>query len=110
MATLNVGNRPDVTKEKALEAFRKRFEGTYKVYPTRVMLRDFIIEKSATTGVGVRVKQDDDGTTFVYSAMVPNPIVRALGGGLIGGLIMRGSFAMEDEVTQFIKQEFGSGG
>lgn len=109
MATLNVGTRPDLTPEKALDAFTRRFGETYKVHSTRVLMRDFIVEKSMLAGVSVRVKQGSDGATFVYTATIPNPIARVLLGGLVSYLFMGGARALEAEVKEFIQQEFAAG-
>jgi hypothetical protein len=106
MATLTVGKRPELTKEQAIEDFKEGFSDC-KVYPTRVVMRDFIIERSMVTGVGVQLKQDAEGTTFVYTGMIPNVLVRSFG-GLIIWLLFRGGTKMEDEVAAFIQSKYGS--
>lgn len=106
MATINIGNRPDVTPDRAVGAFQRRFAGTYEVYKTKLVLRDFIVKKSGAVGVSVRVKQDGAGTTFVYTGFTPNAIIRAATGA-IGYLIFRGGMtALEREVADFIQSEY----
>jgi hypothetical protein len=102
---MNVGKRPELTKEGAIEDFKRHFADC-KVYPTRVVMRDFIVERSMTTGVGVRIKQDDDNTSFIYTGMIPNPLVRAFS-GLLGWLILRGGLKMESEIAAFIQSQYG---
>ena len=107
MATLSVGKRPDLTKERVIEDFKQHFSGC-KVYPTRVVMRDFIIEWSAVTGVGVHLVQNDEGTTFVYTGMIPNVLVRALGSLLLMVLFRGGSKNKEQEVAAFIQSQYGT--
>jgi hypothetical protein len=58
----------------------------------------------------VRLKQEQDATSFVFTAMIPNPILQGLFGGLLSALFLRKSWkALEAEVGSFIQgyPEFG---
>ncbi len=108
MAIVTVGHRPDLTPDKALEAFQQEFAGKYEVYKTRIRNRDFIVKKSAWAGVSVRVKQDSDETSFVFTGMMPNLLLQSFIGA-IGYLVLRPSMqAMEREVGDFIQREFAA--
>ena len=104
MATVSIPARPDLTAEEAQQAFAQHFAGTYEVYATKMRNRNFIVKKSNWSGVGVKVKQEDDKTTFVFTALMPNVILQALFGGLFSYLILRGEWkTLEAEVAQFIE-------
>ncbi|MEX1254055.1 MAG: hypothetical protein WEE64_06920 [Dehalococcoidia bacterium] len=104
MATITIGYQPELTKERAREIFAVHFAGACDVYPTAILNRDFIVKKSDWSGVGVRLKQEQDATTFVFTAMIPNPILQGLFGGLLSALFLRKSWkAMEAEVAEFIE-------
>lgn len=106
MATIDIGKRPDVTVDSAVEAFQRHFAGKYEVYTTMLPMRDFVVKKSGSVGVSLRLKQDDDGTTFVYTGFTPSAIIRAVTGA-IGYLIFRGGMtALEGEVAAFIQSEY----
>lgn len=108
MATIDIGTRPDVTVDRAVEDFQRHFAGTYEVYKTKLVLRDFVVKKSGAVGVGVRLKQDEGGTSFVFTGFMPNVIMRAAFGA-IGFLIARGGMrALEREVGDFIQSEYKS--
>ncbi len=105
MATITVAHKPDLTAERAMDAFRTHFADKYKVYETRFWKRgrDFIVEKSGWTGVGIKLKQESDATTFVFTPIMPSMILQLSFGGLIAMLFLRpGHKAMEDEVRTFI--------
>jgi hypothetical protein len=104
MATISIGYQPELTKERAREIFAVQFAGACTVYSTSVLNRDFIVKKSDWTGVGVRLKQEKDATTFVFTPMIPNPILQGLFGGLLSALFLRKSWkALEADVTEFIQ-------
>ena len=106
MATINIGHNPALTPERAMAIFQRRFAGTYQVYETKRRLRDFIVKKSDWAGVGVKVKQDPNKTTLVFTGMMPNPIFQALFGGLASYLFLRSSWKeLEDEIAAFIEDE-----
>jgi hypothetical protein len=104
MAIVTIPQNPELTKEQALEAFQRRFAATYEVYPTKLAKRDLIVKKSNFAGVGVRLKQEKEKTSFVFTAMMPNVIMQALFGGLFSYLILRSEWKrLEAEVTEFIE-------
>lgn len=106
MATISVGCTPKLTAEQAMETFQRRFAARYQVYETRLRMRDFIVKKNDWAGVGVKVKQEADKTTFVYTALMPHTLYRVLFGGLVSYLFLRSSWkALEDEVGAFIEDE-----
>lgn len=101
MATINV-SKP-ATADQAMEAFQRHFSN-YTVYPTKILTRDFIVKKSNWTGVGVKVKQENSGTEFVFTPLIPNFMFQAMFGGLIAYLFLRSSWkAAEQEVADFIQ-------
>lgn len=103
MAIVTIPHNPELTKERALEAFQRRFAGSYDVYPTKLRNRDLVVKKSNWSGVGVRLKQEKDKTSFVFTAMMPNVIMQVLFGGLFSYLILRSDWKrLEAEVTEFI--------
>lgn len=105
MATHDIGRR-SLTKDQVREIFAQHFAGTYTVAPARVIGRDFVVKKSGWVGVGVLFKPGDDGGTIVYTPMIPNMLLRALFGGLIVYLFLRGaSQQLEAEVTAFVQSE-----
>ena len=71
MAVATIPHKPALTKEHVLDTFRKQFGGKYKVDATQLPMRDFIIEKSAFVGVGVKLQQDASETKIVYSGLAP---------------------------------------
>jgi hypothetical protein len=106
MATISIGSKRELTTEQALETFQRHFSGKYQVYATKLRMRDFIVKKSDWAGVGVKVKQEKDKTTFVFTAMMPNMLYRALFSGLVSYLFLRSSWkTLEDEVAAFIEDE-----
>ena len=103
MAIVSVPQDPQLTADQALEAFRQRFAGTYQVYPTKLRNRDVMVKKSNWSGVGVRLKQEKDKTSFVFTAVMPNVILQGLFGGLFSYLILRSDWKkLEAEIGEFI--------
>ena len=106
MATVSIGYHPDLTADRAIEVFQQHFAGRYEVSKTSVVARDFIVKKSGTTGVGVRLKQGKNGTEFVFTGMIPGIWQRIVYSGLVGYLFLRpGWRALEAEVASFIENE-----
>lgn len=105
MATVSIGYLPELTKEQAREIFAQGFAGKYEITDTPALRRDFVVKKSGWAGVGVRLQQEKDKTTFVYTAMMPNLLLQAIFGGLASYLFLRSSWkALEQEVAEFIAQ------
>ncbi len=106
MAIVNIGNKPDLTKEQAREIFASHFAGKYEIIRSNALNRDFIVKKSGWSGVGVRLKQEKDSTSFVFTGLIPNMLLQVLFGGLAAYLFLRPSWkALESEVAQFIENE-----
>ena len=112
MAAVTIRHQPELTAEKAMEIFKKGFAGKYEVYlipkkssaPNWAMLRDFNIIKSNQIGMGVKLKQDNDKTTFIYTGMIPSPLVTLLFGGVWYMALNRSKYkAMENEIKTFIE-------
>jgi hypothetical protein len=106
MATVSIGRHPDLTADAAIEVFQRHFAGKYEVSKTSVVARDFIVKKSGTTGVGVRLKQGKDGAEFVFTGMIPGLWQRFVYSGLAGYLFLRPAWrALEAEIASFIENE-----
>ncbi len=107
MATISIGQQPDLTKERVREVFAERFAGQYEIVRANALNRDFIVKKNGWSGVGVRFKQEKDGAcTFVFSGMMPNLLLQTLFGGLFSFLLLRRGWKdMELEVAGFIRLE-----
>jgi len=104
MAVIKMGEMSQLTVERALEIFAGHFAGRYEVYKTKIRRRDFVVKKSEWAGVAVRLKQDKTGTSFVFTAMMPNVILQALFGGLGAYLFLRSEWkALEAEISEFIE-------
>ena len=125
MAVIKTAHHPELTPERVIRVFDGHFAGKYEVYKTRrsgksrrwdatirfsgayktrFAGRDFVVKKSDWTGVGVKLKQDSEGTSFVFSGLMPNIILNMLVGGLIAVLFLRPRWkALEEEVRVFIE-------
>ncbi len=104
MAVVKIAHRPNLTPERAMFAFNRRFQQEYKIHKSGVMLRDFVVRKNSWTGVGIQLKQEDDSTSFVFTAMMPSIILNILFGGVIAFLFLRPSWrALENDVREFIE-------
>jgi hypothetical protein len=83
--------RPELTAEKAMKAVEEGFAaGKYKVYPTKLVGADFVVRKSAWTGIAVKIKQSQDKTTVIYNPFSPSAGARLAAYGLIPILILNG--------------------
>ncbi len=74
MAVAEIAHNPGLTKEQALELFRKRFEGKCRVNEWNVpaaVRRDFIVERNPFVGVSVKLEQASGKTKFVYNGIAP---------------------------------------
>ena len=104
MAIISIGSKPDLTKDQTREIFARHFEGKYEIVRSNAMKRDFIVKKSGWAGVGVRLKQEKTGTSFVFTGLIPNVALQVLFGGLVAYLFLRPSWkALEAEIAQFIE-------
>jgi hypothetical protein len=106
MAIINIGSRPDLTPDQAREVFAQHFAGKYEVVTSNALNRQFIIRKSGWAGVGVRLKQEKTGTSFVFTGLIPNVALQVMFGGAIAYLFLRSSWKeLEAEIAQFIENE-----
>ena len=106
MAIVNIGNQPDLTKEQARAIFAAHFAGKYEIVRSNAMKRDFIVKQSDWAGVGVRLKQERTGTSFVFTGVMPNILLDAVFGGVAGSLFVRSSWkGLEAEIRRFINSE-----
>lgn len=97
--------KPEMSKQKVLEIFKNHFNGTYEVYESRLIGTDFVVKKSAWTGVSVRLVQKKDKTMLVFGAFAPSAAVRVLFMGLIPIIICYATVwrKIQNEVKEFIE-------
>jgi hypothetical protein len=109
MAVAKIAHKPGLTKEQAMDIFRKQFAGKYEVESWKGPLvgsrRDFVVVKNPWTGVSVKLEQAPAETRFVYSGLAPRVWARIMFAGglgfvLVGFLLWNGLTA---EVKQFIE-------
>jgi hypothetical protein len=100
-----ISHKPELSKEKVYEIFRKHFEGTYEVYETRLLGADFVVKKSAWTGVSIRLVQKKDKTMLAYAAFAPSAAVRVFLMGLLPMLICYATVwkEIQNEIKEFIE-------
>ncbi len=104
MAIVSIGNQPDLTPDQAREIFAQHFAGKYEIVKSNAINRQFIVKKSGWSGVGVRLKQEKTGTSFVFTGLMPNMLLQLLFGGIASYLFLRSSWKeLEAEVTEFIQ-------
>ena len=111
MAIIDIGYRPELTKDQARDIFEAGFGGRYKVEGSPVMRRDFVVKKSAWAGVGVRLQQARSTTSFVFTPLVPSSLLHNLIGGVAPHLFLRQAWKeLEGEIASFIGSapEFGA--
>ena len=108
MAVIHVKHQPELTAEKAMEIFKKGFAGKYEGYMAKSGLRDFTIKKSSLIGVAVKLKQEKDKTTFIYTDMIPSMLMALLFASVWYTLLNRSKYqAMVNEVKTFIESAPG---
>jgi hypothetical protein len=103
MAVTEIAHKPDLTKEQALELFRKHFEGRCKVEEWKGPLavrRDFMVVRNAFIGVTVKLEQTATDTKFVYTGIAPKMWARLLFTGLLSYFLWNG---LTGEVRTFIE-------
>ncbi|MBN2532421.1 MAG: hypothetical protein JXB88_05990 [Spirochaetales bacterium] len=105
-----ISHKPELSKERLFEIFQNHFSGKYEVYESRLLGTDFVVKKSAWTGVSVRLIQKKDKTMIYYSAFAPSAAVRIFFMGLIPMLICYATVwkEIQNEIKEFIEsaQEF----
>jgi hypothetical protein len=109
MAIVHIGRQPELTRERARELFTDHFAGTYEVVRSNAISRDFIVRKNAWVGVGVRLKQDRTGTSFIFTGLIPNLPQQLLASGPGAFVFLRPSWiTMEAEIASFIEAAFAA--
>ena len=104
MAVVTVAHQPELTPEKVMDVFSRHFPQEFEVYKTGFFGRDFVVKKNGWTGVGVKLKQDTNGTSFVFTALMPNVLLNLLFGGLLSFVLLRASWkGLERDVREFIE-------
>jgi hypothetical protein len=105
MAKAIISHKPELTKERVYEIFKEQFSGTYDVYQTRLLGADFVVKKSAWTGISVRLIQKKNKTMIYYAAFAPSAAVRILFMGLIPMLICYATVwkNIQNEMKEFIE-------
>jgi len=81
MAVTKIAHKPGLTKEQAMEIFRKHFEGKYEVVLTSGLQRarrDFWVKKNGFIGVAVRLEQTEGETKFTYGGNFPSILAMVL--------------------------------
>ena len=101
MTTIKIKHDPELSKESLMELFSGYFQEKYDVYPTLIIGADFIVKKSAKSGVFVKLKQKEGETKVIYGSIAPSVAVRVLYSKipLVGGMLMAhfaGSDVMQD--------------
>lgn len=108
LAVKSIAHKPDLTKEEAQTIFARHFAGKYKVEPCdsplslKTKYRDFQVVKNAFLGVALRLQQTPTQTEFVYTAVPPRRLVRALSLGLAGAYCQFFGSGLTKEIEAFI--------
>ena len=104
MAKVDVGHHPELTVDQAIQLFRNHFGTKYEVYPTKLLRRDLVVKRSGWTAVGVKLEQQQNSTSFVFTAFIPSVLLQLFFGSLVAILILRSTWKnMEAEVQSFIE-------
>ena len=75
MATVEIGNHPDLTVEHLYEVFRGHFAPKYDLYYDRAMfLHDFAVKKSGFVGCGIMLTQQNNTTVLEVRSYTPSRI------------------------------------
>jgi len=102
MGTVEIAHHSEMTPEGTMQVFRSHFGSKYDVYMTRLPGWDFVVKKSGWTGVAVKLKQENAGTSFVLWRCTPGVLQKFLGGPLLTLILWRRLKALEEEVRVFI--------
>jgi hypothetical protein len=107
MPTVVISKKPELTPEKAFEIFKVKFGSKYNMYISKLPRIDFVLKKSAWSGIAVKIVQKPDKTIIRFGAFSPSAFVRLLQMGLIPLLILWFTSwkAMQNEVKEFISGE-----
>ncbi len=111
MAVTKIAHRPDLTKEQAMDIFRRHFAGKYEVvayrrpaYALTLARWDFWVKKSGLIGLRVRLQQSASETKFVYAGWFPSSLA-AFGWGFLIGYVFSYFLwnSLTGEVRSFIE-------
>lgn len=106
MRKITIRPNPSLTKDRVLELFQARFQGTHEVYATKLLGADLVVKQSGSTGVSVKLVQKGNETFFRIGAFAPSIWVRLLLYGLVMYLVVRKKWkTLTDEVEAYIKSE-----
>ena len=73
MASITIAHRPELAVEDVIAIFEEHFGDKYEIMPTpRQSLMDFIVKRSAWTGIAVRLKQQRNKTKLVFYGNAPS--------------------------------------
>ena len=106
MATVDIGNHPDLTVEYLYEVFQGHFAPEYEVYYDvgQFLLHDFVVKKSGLVGCGIMLTQRNNTTVLELRSYTPSRIASFFDWLLGVGLIMwPARRALEREVRSFIE-------
>lgn len=118
MTEVVVAHHPELTAARAMEVFRRHFGEGYEVYKPRFygrLAHNFILKKSACTGVGVKLKHQWNSpapyTSFSFSVLMPSVVLGMVLAApamipylLVTRLFLKSTWnAMEEEVRAFIE-------
>lgn len=80
MAVVTIMHHPELTPEAAMKIFQQGFAGKYEVYKWNVIggAGHFAVKKSSVVGVAVKLKQDNNKTSFVFMEFIPSTIIRLI--------------------------------
>ena len=96
---------PDLTVESLMQIFEKKYGTDCQIYTTALIGADFIIKKTAFTGISIKLKQKKDTTIIQYTALSPAFWARLTFYGLIPLLILYlGPWKkMQDDIKIFLE-------
>lgn len=116
MATVTIAHHPELTPSGVMEIFRSHFADKYEIseapWYSRWLIegasRDFFVKKNSWVGVGVLLNQQDDGTSFVFTGIMPTAFgtitAVLMGGYLIAYLFVRPRWReMEADIQTFME-------
>ncbi|MES0490863.1 MAG: hypothetical protein ABUK01_12780 [Leptospirales bacterium] len=105
MPKIIINKKLDITVQSTMEIFKMYFPGKYEFYMTHALHTEFIIKKSAWTGVAVIIKVKPEKTTIRCMGLAPSVFVRIFLMGLIPMLILYfvSWKKMQNEVKEFIE-------
>jgi len=112
MAIVEIAHNPELTVSKARQIFREHFSRGYIVdtpgfFQRLFPRRQFAVRRDDWTGIGIRLKQNDGSTSFVFTALPPPSGIKAFMYNLappLAWLILRpGRKELENEVKVFIE-------